>query len=74
MIAASSSSGGGPIASPAHSQPSSRAKACEAVSSARVKANTRRPWKRATWQMMWALEPKPYNPRRSASPVIRSAR
>ena len=46
MIAASSSSGAGPSASPAHSQPSSSAKACEASSSARVKAKTRRPW----WQ------------------------
>src|SRR5919206_78006 len=53
-IAASSSSGAGPIASPAHSAPSSRANACEAVSSARVKANTRRPWCRATCATMWA--------------------
>ena len=59
MIAASSSSGGGPIASPAHSQPSERANACGASSPARVKANTRRPWWRATWQTMCADAPKP---------------
>ena len=41
-------------ASPAHSAPSSRAKACVALSSARVNANTRRPWWTATWQTMWA--------------------
>ena len=58
-IAASSSSGGGPIASPAHSQPSESANACEAVSSARVNANTRRPWWIATWQTMCAEAPKP---------------
>ena len=59
MSAASSSSGAGPSASPAHSAPSERANACDSTSSARVKANTRLPWWRATWQMMCAAAPKP---------------
>ena len=48
MIAASSSSGAGPAESPAHSAPSSSASDCAASSPARVNANTRRPWCRAT--------------------------
>ena len=59
MMAASSSSGAGPSESPAHSAPSSRASAWASVSSARVKAKTRLPWWRATWQTMCAEAPKP---------------
>ena len=59
ISAASSGSGPGAIASPAHSAPSERASSCAALSSARVKANTRRPWATATWQMMCAAAPKP---------------
>ena len=66
MMAASSSSGGWPSESPAHSAPSSRASAWASVSSARVKAKTRLPWCRATWHTMCAEAPKPYRPRRSA--------
>ena len=73
-IAASSSSGAGPAASPAHSAPSSRANRCASSSPARVNANTRLPSCRATWQTMCAAAPKPYSPSRSASPAIRSAR
>ena len=40
-------------------RPASRAKPCAAASPARVKANTRRPSCRATWQTMWAAAPKP---------------
>ena len=58
-IAASSSSGGAAPESPAHSQPSSRAKRCVAASPARVNANTRRPSCRATWHTMCAAAPKP---------------
>ena len=39
---------------PAHSAPSSRAKAWPSASPWRVKANSRRPWCRATWATMWA--------------------
>ena len=46
-------------ASPAHSAPSDSASSWAAVSSARVKANTRRPSCTATWQTMWAAAPKP---------------
>ena len=59
MIAASSSSGPGPIESPAHSAPSSRANDCDSSSSARVNANTRRPSWSATWVMMCAAAPNP---------------
>ena len=59
MIAASSGSGPGAMASPAHSAPRDRARACAPWSSARVNANTRRPSWTATWQMMWAEDPKP---------------
>ena len=73
-IAPSSSSGGAVVESPAHSAPSARAKAWVAASPGRVNANTRRPWKRATWATMCAEEPNPNRPSRSASPVIPSAR
>lgn len=58
-IAASSSSGGASPEAPAHSAPSSRANAWPSVSPARVKANTRRPCRRATCATMWAEAPKP---------------
>ena len=50
--------------------PDSSANRCDTSSSARVRANTRRPSWTATWQTMWAAAPKPYKPSRSASPVI----
>ena len=59
ISAASSGSGPGCMASPAHSAPSERASACAPSSPARVKTNTRRPSCTATWQMMCAAEPKP---------------
>ena len=59
ISAASSGSGPGRVASPAHSAPSDRASAWAPVSSARVNAKTRRPSATATWQMMCAAAPKP---------------
>ena len=57
--AASSSSGGGECESPAQRAPSSSANDWAASSPGRVKANTSRPSCTATWQMMWAADPKP---------------
>src|SRR5262245_22478071 len=74
MIAPSSSSGGGSSDQPAHSQPSSSANARPSSSPWRTKPNSRRPSWRATCAMMWADAPKPYSPRRSASPARRSDR
>ena len=74
MIAASSACGGCSSEAPAHTAPSSSANACAAVSPARVKAYTSRPCQRATWAMMWAEAPKPYRPRRRASPHSLRAR
>ncbi len=59
---------------PAQTAPISRANSCAAVSPGLVKANTVRPCQRATWAMMCAAAPKPYSPRRRASPAITSAR
>jgi hypothetical protein len=58
-IAASSSSGGRSSDAPAHAAPSSRAKRWASSSPRRVKANTFRPWWRATWATMCAAAPKP---------------
>ena len=74
MMAASSGSGGCSLDEPAHSAPSERANASADASPGRVKAKTRRPWARATWQMMCAAAPNPYRPSRSASPARRSER
>ncbi len=60
MIAASSSSGRRPRASCPPTRRRARARTPgSARRPARVNANTRRPWKRATWAMMCAEEPKP---------------
>ena len=60
MIAASSSSGAGPsrVAGPLAAE-LAREGLRRPRRPARVKAKTRRPWCRATWQTMWALAPKP---------------